>query len=100
MKAKNKKAYVDLILSSLEKSTFQIVKMNRTSNFPEGDAREAWFRLKKQYKPDSNAVKIYLQRRFFYSRMIDWTANPETYICEPMGIKARLIDTGVEISDE
>ena len=100
LKAKNKKAYVDLILSSLEKSAFQIVKMSRTSNFPEGDAREVWFRLKKQYEPDTNIVKIELQRRFFYSRMTDWTANLETYICELMDIKARLIDTGIAISDE
>ena len=100
LKTKNKKAYVDLVLSSLEKSTFQIVKMSRTSNFPEGDAREAWFRLREQYEPDTNAVKIDLQRRFFYSRMRNWSSNPEAYICELLDIRARLADAGVEISEE
>ena len=100
LKAKNKKAYVYLVLSCLEKSTSQIVKMSKTSNFPEGNTREAWFRLKKQYEPDTNTVKIDLQRCFFYNCMKDWSANPEVYIYELLNIRARLTDAGVEINDE
>ena len=80
----NRQAYEDLILcmdetSPAEQVAFLLVRSTKTTDYADGNAKEAWAKLKAKYAPKSAPTLSQVQEEFFSAR-IKKNGDPDVYI--------------------
>ena len=97
------RAYYELSMSmdlsnSEGKLAFRIVKNATSSRHPNGDAREAWVRLREEYESDAGSAQIELKRKF-YGSVLKVSQNPVVFVTQLQNIRERLDKLGISISE-
>jgi len=101
----NELAYKELVLSidtstSPGKVAFQLIKGCKTTANKNSDCALAWKRLGAKYAPKLAPTKMELKLEFQRSRLKATDADPDEWITELGGIRTRLKDMNLDISDE
>jgi len=90
-------AYEDLILSidgstKSGKVAFNIVKMCKDKNYPEGNARDAWLKLSNKYVSKSSQTLVKLKNEFANCKLKKENEDPDEWITKLEEIQARLFE--------
>ena len=104
-RAANEKAYEDLLLSIDGKTTkgkiaFRIVKGAKSTDFKDGNARQAWERLCKKYDSKSVTKRLMLRRKFEEMKLKSASKDPDLFITELEEIQSQLAETKSFLTDE
>ena len=99
----HRRAFYELTMSmSLKtvegKMAFRTVRNSTSDDFPMGDAREAWVRLREEYESSTGSAQIELKRKFHGATMRA-NQNPVSFVTNLENIRERLERLGVIISD-
>jgi len=101
-----KKAQMDLLLSidtskSQGKIVFKLIKNTKNSDYPEGNCKEAYVRMKMKYAPKTIQSLLSLKKLFENSELEDWQNSPEDWICKLEGYRLEMeeIDSTSTMSD-
>ena len=102
-KEMNEIAYTELILSmdpkkSAGKVAFKLVKGTKTEEFPDGNAKIAWERLIKKYRPSSAPTMVNLEKTFRQSKL-GKGQDPDNWITYLEDIRTRLESMGSIITE-
>ena len=100
----HRRAYYELTMSmdlkTIEgRTAFRLVRNSTSKDFPAGDAKEAWVRLREEYESGTATAQIELKRKF-HGAMMRPTQNPTTFISNLANIPERMEGLGIQISDE
>jgi len=90
-------AYEDLILSidgstKSGKVAFNIVKMCKDKDYPEGNGRDAWLKLSNKYVSKSSQTLVKLKNEFAKCKLKKDTKEPDKWITKLEEIQARLFE--------
>jgi len=100
----NARAYNDLMLSidttkHHGKTAFKIVKQCKNDEYPNGNAKQAWDKLKQKYSSTSVGTMLKLKEKFHSSKMKK-SQDPSEWILELEELQDRLEEMNHAISDE
>ena len=100
----NDLAYSDLILSintetAPGKVAFTFVRSSKTTDYPNGNAAEAFRRLRNKYKPKSAPVVARLCATFFGNKLKQGH-DPDVYISIMEDLKYQLLDNSYKLDDD
>ena len=98
----HRRAYYELNMSmnsnTIEgKVAFRMVRNCTSTDFPSGDAKEAWIRLREEYESSTGSAQIELKRKF-HGAMMRPNQNPTTFIANLDNIRDRMDGLGIVIS--
>ena len=95
----NLRAYNDLLLSMEQGVAFSIVRQCKSPEYPKGNAKLAFDKLKIKYEPKSvNCVAA--ARKEFHGRKLKKHEDPTEWIMELGKMRQRLEDLGTSLNDE
>jgi len=97
-------AYEDIILSidgnkATGRVAFRLVE-TATTGIKDGNAHEAWQKLKDKYQPDKAPNRVELKQAFTNSKLRDGDQDPDEWITELEELRADLARMGSDITDE
>ena len=96
----NQKAYTDLILSMEDKVAYAYVDGSKTDDITGGDAKLAWDRLQRKYRPKTNQQRVSLRLEFQQNTLKSWKVDPDEWITELEIQKVYLKEMGVAITED
>jgi gag-polypeptide of LTR copia-type len=102
--AKNKEAYSDLILSMMYRTphgnvAFNIVRQAVSADYPNGNAADAFARLKKRYQPDT-APELTRIHKLFYGTRQKKNQDPDLYINYLEDLRFRMAEMQSSMTDD
>ena len=100
LREKNKEAYNALVLSCDDEVSLGAIETAVSSDYEEGDAKQAWDNLLEIYQPKTMANKTALIKELTNNSLSDASKNPDTWIDELENIRKRLKLVGVDKSDD
>ena len=80
------------------KTAFRTVRNATSKDFPAGDAREAWLRLREEYESSTGSAQLELKRKF-HGSMMQANQNPTTFITNLANIRERMEGLGINVTD-
>ena len=100
----NEEAYEDLILSidgthPSGRVAFNLVRLAKTLDLADGDAKLAWARLQNKYATKSAPSLMALKKEFTNSRLVDKKGDPDVWIRNLEDLKVKMETQGSKISD-
>ena len=100
----NALGYEDLVTSiDTEKdeglAVFQIVKNSRNEDYKRGNCKIAWDAIVAKYSGSTTTSKVVLKKDFNKSEMGEYE-DPTVYITKMEGKRARMLEAGIEVSNE
>ena len=100
----NESAYTDLILSidgtsANGRVAFNLVRLSKTRDHEEGDARLAWSRLQNKYATKSAPSLMALKKEFTNSRLATRKEDPDVWIGNLEDLRIRIEQQGSKMED-
>ena len=100
----NMKAYNDLLLSMDDsqhdgRKAFNIVKGCKSKEYPRGNAKLAWDKLKEKYEP-TNMSSVVAVKQEFNARTLKTKEDPTEWLLELGELRDRLADMNNNMSDQ
>lgn len=93
----NSRAFSHMVLAMDDPKSQRIVGRAETEKYPEGDASEAWKRLREKWEPDLDVALTV--NAFLSSKMKDASEDPEQFVVEKEKLRRQLSDKGLILSD-
>ena len=100
----NESAYTDLILSVDGSSAngrvaFNLIRLSKTKDRAEGNARMAWQRLRNKYATKSAPSLMALKKEFVNSRLTSRKEDPDVWISNLEDLRIRLEEQGSRMEE-
>jgi hypothetical protein len=86
----NSTAYALLTITVKDPTGFQAIRNGKTSELPNGSAREAWKNLLRIYQPKSSTQRFELEQKFNDCKLEKETKNPDEWFTELEHIRVLL----------
>ena len=104
LRAANEAAYEDLILSidgthPSGRVAFNLVRLAKTRDFADGDAKLAWARLQNKYATKSAPSLMALKKEFTNSRLTNKKDDPDVWITNLEDLRVKMELQGSSMSD-
>jgi hypothetical protein len=99
----NELGYSDLILSmdtatALGRVAFNIIKLSKNTQFPDGNINVAWAKLKAKYAPDSAPHMAMLSKKF-YASTLKQGSDPDLFITYLEDLRGQLENMSFNIDE-
>ena len=89
-----------MLLSCEEEISFGLIDEAITSDYPDGDSRQAWKNLLTKFESATMATKTKLNKEFITKILEDATEDPDKWITNVERLRQRLKEMNHTISDE